>query len=182
MTADAFITCISGDRPIAGTLAIAAPGALYAVDFSAPDPKTRNRSFSRLGRETALRVRGKRIDEERRARDDHHQPLRQIYLSRREICPNKRSHPCLVALPFCGNEFWPPGSTAMIGEFLDSLIRPDLQVPSVARRITALRGIFHYHFLGGTFPPEGIFACPYLLHQPRSPTRHAEEIAECIDR
>ena len=57
MTTHAFIRCISGDRQIAGTLAIAAPGALYAVDFSTPEPKTRNRSFFRLRRETALRVR-----------------------------------------------------------------------------------------------------------------------------
>ena len=35
----------------------------------------------------------KTIDEDQRARDDHHQPLRQIHSSRREICPNKRSHP-----------------------------------------------------------------------------------------
>jgi hypothetical protein len=48
-----------------------------------------------LGRRvTALR--GKTIDEDRRARDHHHQPPRQIHLSRTEICPNKRSHP------------WPP--------------------------------------------------------------------------
>jgi hypothetical protein len=33
------------------------------------------------------------IDEERRGRDDHHQPPKQIHLSRRGICPNKRSHP-----------------------------------------------------------------------------------------
>lgn len=64
MTVHAFITCISGDSPVAGTLAIAAPGALYAVDFSTPDPKTPNRSFSRLRRETALRVRGLTKNEE----------------------------------------------------------------------------------------------------------------------
>jgi len=39
MTAHAFITCISRGRRIADTLAIAAPGALYAVDFSTPQPK-----------------------------------------------------------------------------------------------------------------------------------------------
>jgi hypothetical protein len=39
MTAHACITCISRARRIAGTLAIAAPGALYAVDFSTPQPK-----------------------------------------------------------------------------------------------------------------------------------------------
>src|SRR5262249_56082178 len=35
----------------------------------------------------------KTIDEVERGRDDHHQPLRQIHLSRREICLKKRSHP-----------------------------------------------------------------------------------------
>lgn len=32
------------------------------------------------------------IDEEKRPRDDHHQPLRPVHLSDEEICPNKRSH------------------------------------------------------------------------------------------
>jgi len=44
-----------------------------------------------FGRETALR--GKRIDEDRERREDHHQPLRQTHLSRTESCPNNRSHP-----------------------------------------------------------------------------------------
>src|SRR6185312_9083005 len=44
-----------------------------------------------FGRETALW--GKTIDQDPRARDDHHQPLRQIHLSRTEICLKKRSHP-----------------------------------------------------------------------------------------
>jgi hypothetical protein len=34
MTAKGFITGISGGTEVAGTLSIAAPGALYAVDFS----------------------------------------------------------------------------------------------------------------------------------------------------
>jgi hypothetical protein len=45
-----------------------------------------------FGRETALWV--KTIDEDRRERHYHHQPLRQIHLSRTEICLKKRSHPC----------------------------------------------------------------------------------------
>jgi hypothetical protein len=44
-----------------------------------------------FGRETALSV--KTIDEDRGEREHHHQPLRQIHLSRTEICLKKRSHP-----------------------------------------------------------------------------------------
>jgi len=47
MTDNALIRSISGDSQVAGTPSIAAPGALYAVDFSTPNPKSRNRSFSR---------------------------------------------------------------------------------------------------------------------------------------
>ena len=93
MTAHAFITGISGDRQIAGTLAIAAPGALYAVDFSTPDPK--NPEPELLPPSARDCVAGKRIDEERRPRDDHQQPPRQIHLSRTEICPKQRSHPSI---------------------------------------------------------------------------------------
>ncbi len=41
------ITPVSGDSLVAPTPSIAAPGALYAVDFSSPKPKRRIRSFSR---------------------------------------------------------------------------------------------------------------------------------------
>src|SRR5579859_6606124 len=58
MTVHTFSSSNSGDTDVAGALEIVAPGALYAVEFSTPEPKTRNRSFSRLRRETALRVRG----------------------------------------------------------------------------------------------------------------------------
>jgi hypothetical protein len=47
MTAHASVSSIAGDIEVAGTLEIAAPAALYAVGFSIPKPKTRNRSFSR---------------------------------------------------------------------------------------------------------------------------------------
>ena len=40
MIANAFSTSISGDTQVAGPLEIAAPGALYAVDFSTPKPKS----------------------------------------------------------------------------------------------------------------------------------------------
>jgi len=40
MTAKGFITGLSGGTEVAGTLSIAAPGALYAVDF--PRPKRKN--------------------------------------------------------------------------------------------------------------------------------------------
>src|SRR5262249_53778429 len=43
----------------------------------------------------------KTIDEVERGRDDHHQPLRQIHLSRREICLKKRSHPSLGLICSC---------------------------------------------------------------------------------
>lgn len=44
------------------------------------------------GRETALR--GKRIDESRKQREDRYQPpLGQVHLSRSKICPKNRSHP-----------------------------------------------------------------------------------------
>jgi hypothetical protein len=72
-----------------GCLEIFAPAPSYAFSFS--------HDSSKPGASDAFGVRlrcAKTIDEERRERDDHHQPLRQIHLSRREICPNKRSHPC----------------------------------------------------------------------------------------
>jgi hypothetical protein len=47
MTAHASVSSIAGDTEVAGTLEIAAPAALYAVGFSIPKPKNRNRSFSR---------------------------------------------------------------------------------------------------------------------------------------
>ena len=40
MTGQSLKSSISGDTEVAGTVAIAAPGALYAVDFPTPKPKT----------------------------------------------------------------------------------------------------------------------------------------------
>ena len=58
MTGNALIRSIAGDTEVAGPPSIAAPGALYAIDFSTPASKSRNRSFSRpSGSETALRGR-----------------------------------------------------------------------------------------------------------------------------
>src|ERR1700693_1187834 len=92
MTDNALISSIAGDRQVAGTPSIAAPGALYAVGFSTPKPKIPEAELlPPFGRETALR--GKTIDEDRRGRDHHHQPPRQIHLSRTEISLKKRSHP-----------------------------------------------------------------------------------------
>lgn len=89
MITESSIMSVSGDIQVAGTPQIAAPGALYAVDSSLPRPYP--------GASPTLRVRdcpvGKTIDHDRRERDHHHQPLRQIHLSRREVCPKKRSHP-----------------------------------------------------------------------------------------
>jgi hypothetical protein len=93
MTDNAPSRPISGDTQVAGTPSITAPGALHAVDFSTPKQKMpAPELLPPFGRETALWV--KTIDEDRRERDHHHQPLRQIHLSRTEICLKKRSHPC----------------------------------------------------------------------------------------
>jgi len=92
MVDNALSKPISGDTQVAGTPSITAPGALYAFDFSTPkQKKPAPELLPPFGRETALWV--KTIDEDRRERDHHHQPLRQIHLSRTEICLKKRSHP-----------------------------------------------------------------------------------------
>jgi hypothetical protein len=97
MVDNALSKPISGDTQVAGTPSITAPGALYAFDVSTPkQKKPAPELLPPFGRETALWV--KTIDEERRERDHHHQPLRQIHLSRTEICLKKRSHPCLPSL------------------------------------------------------------------------------------
>ena len=94
MTDNALSRSISGDSQVAGTPSIAVSGPLYAVNFSTPKPKRRNRSFSRP---SGVRLHcGGAIDEDRRGRDHHHQPPRQIHLSRTEICLKKRSHPSLL--------------------------------------------------------------------------------------
>jgi hypothetical protein len=92
MVDNALSEPISGDTQIAGTPSITAPGALYAFDFSTLKQKTpAPELLPPFGRETALWV--KTIDEDPRERHHHHQPLRQIHLSRTEICLKKRSHP-----------------------------------------------------------------------------------------
>jgi hypothetical protein len=60
----------------------------------------------------------KTIDEDRRERDHHHQSLRQIHLSRPEICLKKRSQPfhstlgdCIVELTIEGAE---PGNCKVV--------------------------------------------------------------------
>jgi hypothetical protein len=60
MIDNALIRSISGDSPVAGTPSIAASGALYAVDFSTPKPKSRTRSFSRPSG-VRLRCGGRRL-------------------------------------------------------------------------------------------------------------------------
>jgi hypothetical protein len=58
MTENALISSISGDTKVAGTPSIAAPGALYAVDFSTPmAKKPEPELLPPCGRETALRRR-----------------------------------------------------------------------------------------------------------------------------
>jgi hypothetical protein len=58
MTDNALIRSISGDTQVAGTPSIAAPGALYAVDFSTPmAKKPEPELLPPFGRETALRRR-----------------------------------------------------------------------------------------------------------------------------
>jgi hypothetical protein len=60
MIAQARTRSISGHSKVAGTRSIAAPGALYAVDFSTPKPKSRTRSFSRPSG-VRLRCGGRRL-------------------------------------------------------------------------------------------------------------------------
>ena len=55
---------------------------------------------------------------------------------------DKQRASALVALPTSDDESWPSDSTTMVGELLHSLIRPDVQFPSVARRIAASAGYF----------------------------------------
>ena len=82
MTANALMTSISGDTEVAGTLEIVAPAALYAVDFSTPRSQNPEPELLPPAAGDAA-LRGEAIDEERRPRDDHHQPPRQIHLSGR---------------------------------------------------------------------------------------------------
>ena len=77
----------------------------------------------------------KTIDEERkRERDDHHQPLSQIHLSREEICPNKRSHPCPIsaARTVCCKSRW------MILTLSHASRVASIQFPPLAHKIAAL--------------------------------------------
>src|SRR5262249_5939490 len=46
--------------------------------------------------------------------------------------------------------FIPPAT--MIDEILDSVVVPDVKVPSISRRVAALRRIFYRHQLRGAFP------------------------------
>jgi hypothetical protein len=93
MTAPASSTSISGHTKVAGTPRNRGSWGFIRGRLSAPSVRKAalRPSPAPLGRETALR--GKTIDEERRGREDHHQPPGRIHLSRREICLNRRSHP-----------------------------------------------------------------------------------------
>lgn len=72
-------------------LAIAAPQTLYMVAFFRRQKNALTPAFSRP---SGVRLRcGEDIDEDRRGRDHHHQPLGQIHLSGEEVCSKKRSHP-----------------------------------------------------------------------------------------
>jgi len=76
-----------------GTPPIVAPGASYVVVPRTTLQNGAATSFCRLRRQTASSSRLTR------SHDDEtiiNQPLRQIHLSEREICPNKRSHPPVI--------------------------------------------------------------------------------------
>jgi hypothetical protein len=88
LTAEKSIaTPISGDTEVAGALRSRRLKLLRRSDF--PTPR-KNQELLPLN--AADRV-SKTIDEDRRQREDHHPLLRQIHLSQRRICLNKRSHP-----------------------------------------------------------------------------------------
>jgi hypothetical protein len=70
------------------SIEISVPGAFTAVGFSGQQ-KNPGASAAERGRPSLFKT----IDEDRRQRHDQHQPLRQIHLSRKNFCPNKRSHP-----------------------------------------------------------------------------------------
>src|SRR5229473_5197926 len=70
----------------------------------------------------------------------------------------------LVARPTHYNDTWhrafwgPP----MIDEFFDSVVRPDVQIPSISRRVAAVR-IFYCHQLRRTLPQRQLLHA-HLLH------------------
>jgi hypothetical protein len=80
VNAKRLMSSMSGDTEVAGSLEISAPAGSYAFAFS--------HDASKPGASAAYGVRlrdAKTLDEQRRGRDDHHQPPRQIHSSRREI-------------------------------------------------------------------------------------------------
>src|SRR5215469_10835960 len=60
--------------------------------------------------------------------------------------------PCLfVARPACGDEAWLLGSAVVKQQCLDAIVLSDVEVPSIAGRVTAgFRGVFYRHQRGRT--------------------------------
>ena len=87
------MTAISGDTEVAGTLSIAAPGALYAVGWESRTKKNPNSASAACGGRPHFCCTIETSNRKPEEGNQFHQPPRQIHLSRREICPKKRSHP-----------------------------------------------------------------------------------------
>ena len=90
MTPKGFITRFSGDTDVAGTLSIAAPRALYAVAFGSKPKKNPPELLPPAVADCACGIRLKKSEHEKTGIINRRHGF---HLSRREICPNKRSHP-----------------------------------------------------------------------------------------
>src|SRR5262245_17664612 len=73
----------------------------------------------------------------------HRRAIRRTAMVRRK----KEWAGLLVALPARANELRLLLSATMVDEFLDPVVVPDVQVPGIARRVAALRRVFHRHQL-----------------------------------
>ncbi len=88
MIHNAFIRSISGDAEVAAP----SRSPLLKRYMQSIFPDLGNEVLLASLRAARLRC-GEEIDEDRRGRDHHHQPPKQIHLPGREICLKKRSHP-----------------------------------------------------------------------------------------
>jgi hypothetical protein len=84
MSAKGFSTAITGDTEVAGTPSIAAPGALYAVDFG---PKTKKHPAELLPPAAADCLSGIRLTQSKDGQDDDiiNRPGRSTYLEEKSV-------------------------------------------------------------------------------------------------
>src|SRR5262245_9244701 len=116
-------------------------------------------------------VGSRQLDGYLRQGDSHGRAIRRTAMVRRK----KERAGFLVALPGRTNELRLLLSATMVDEVLDPVVVPDVQVPSIARRVAALGRVFHRHQLSPSPFRTAIAACPCLVHPRRaSPSTHGK--------